>query len=147
MKLHELKYAKGSRKNRRRVGRGQGSGRGKTCGRGHKGQKARSGGNTPAWFEGGQMPLARRLPIKGFRSPCGRKYEIVNLRDLARSELEGTVTPEVLRACGIVKSSRKPIKVLAVGDVTKALDLKVNGISAKAREKIEAAGGTVELIK
>jgi large subunit ribosomal protein L15 len=93
------------------------------------------------------MPLARRLPIKGFRNPCRRRYEIVNLRDLERSELEGTVTPQVLRACGIVKSSKKPIKVLAVGEVSKALDLKVNRISAKAREKIVAAGGTVELIR
>ncbi len=147
MKLNELSPAKGARKNRKRVGRGSGSGHGKTSGRGHKGQKSRSGGNIPAWFEGGQLPLTRRLPIKGFTNYTRREYEVVNLSDLERSGLEGTVTIAVLRAAGIVTRSRKPVKVLAVGEVTKALDLKVNAISAKAREKIEAAGGTIELVK
>lgn len=147
MKLNELSPAKGARKNRKRVGRGTGSGLGKTSGRGHKGQKSRSGGNIPAWFEGGQLPLTRRLPIKGFTNYTRREYEVVNLSDLERSGLEGTVTIAVLRAAGIVTRSRKPVKVLAMGEVTKALDLKVNAISAKAREKIEAAGGTIELVK
>ena len=147
MKLNELSPAKGARKNRKRVGRGSGSGHGKTSGRGHKGQKSRSGGNIPAWFEGGQLPLTRRLPIKGFTNYTRREYEVVNLSDLERSGLEGTVTIAVLRAAGIVTRSRKPVKVLAMGEVTKALDLKVNAISAKAREKIEAAGGTIELVK
>jgi len=147
MKLNELSPAKGARKNRKRVGRGSGSGTGKTSGRGHKGQKSRSGGNIPAWFEGGQLPLTRRLPIKGFTNYTRREYEVVNLSDLERSGLEGTVTIAVLRAAGIVTRSRKPVKVLAMGEVTKALDLKVNAISAKAREKIEAAGGTIELVK
>lgn len=147
MKLNELSPAKGARKNRKRVGRGSGSGLGKTSGRGHKGQKSRSGGNIPAWFEGGQLPLTRRLPIKGFTNYTRREYEVVNLSDLERSGLEGTVTIAVLRAAGIVTRSRKPVKVLAMGEVTKALDLKVNAISAKAREKIEAAGGTIELVK
>jgi large subunit ribosomal protein L15 len=147
MKLNELSPAKGATKNRKRVGRGTGSGTGKTSGRGHKGQKSRSGGNIPAWFEGGQLPLTRRLPIKGFTNYTRREYEVVNLSDLERSGLEGTVTIAVLRAAGIVTRSRKPVKVLAVGEVTKALDLKVNAISAKAREKIEAAGGTIELVK
>ena len=147
MKLNELRPAKGSRKNRKRVGRGTGSGLGKTAGRGHKGQKSRSGGNIPAWFEGGQLPLTRRLPIKGFTNYTRREYEVVNLSDLERSGLEGTVTIAVLRAAGIVTRSRKPVKVLAMGEVTKALDLKINAISAKAREKIEAAGGTIELVK
>lgn len=147
MKLNELKSADGARKNKRRVGRGPGSGRGKTAGRGHKGQKSRSGGNIPAWFEGGQLPLTRRLPIKGFKNPCRREYEVINLSDIERSGLEGTVTVEVLRTAGIVTRSRKPVKVLAMGEVSKAVDLKVNAISAKAREKIEAAGGTVELVK
>ncbi|MCK4680879.1 50S ribosomal protein L15 [bacterium] len=147
MKLNELSPAKGATKNRKRVGRGTGSGTGKTSGRGHKGQKSRSGGNIPAWFEGGQLPLTRRLPIKGFTNYTRREYEVVNLSDLERSGLEGTVTIAVLRAAGIVTRSRKPVKVLAMGEVTKALDLKVNAISAKAREKIEAAGGTIELVK
>jgi len=147
MKLNELGPAKGARKNRRRVGRGQGSGRGGTSGRGHKGQKSRSGGSIPAWFEGGQLPLTRRLPIKGFKNPSRREFEVINLSDLERSGLEGTVTIAVLKAAGVVTGSRKPVKVLAMGEVTRALDLKVNAISAKAKEKIEAAGGTVELVK
>lgn len=147
MKLNELKHAKGARRKKRRVGRGQGSGRGKTSGRGHKGQKSRSGGQIPAWFEGGQMPIARRIPIKGFKSPNRRVFEIINLRDLDRSGLEGEVTVDVLRASGVVKGTKKPVKVLAVGDITKAVDLKVHAASAKAVEKITAAGGSVELIK
>lgn len=147
MKLNELKHAKGARRSRKRVGRGPGSGRGKTSGRGHKGQKSRSGGQIPAWFEGGQMPIARRIPIKGFKNPNRRVYEIVNLRDLERSGLEGDVTVDVLRASGVVKGSKKPVKVLAIGDITRALDLKVHAASAKAVEKITAAGGSVELIK
>lgn len=147
MKLNELRPAKGSTKKRKRVGRGHGSGSGKTSGRGHKGQKSRSGGNIPAWFEGGQLPLTRRLPIKGFTNYTRREYEVVNLSDLERSGLEGTVTIAVLRAAGIVTGSKKPVKILAMGEVTKALDLKVNAVSAKAKEKIEAAGGTIELVK
>ena len=147
MKLNELSPAKGARKNRKRVGRGTGSGTGKTAGRGHKGQKSRSGGSIPAWFEGGQLPLTRRLPIKGFTNLTRREYEVVNLRDLERSGLEGTVTIAVLRTAGIVTRSKKPVKILGMGEVTKALDLKVNAVSAKAREKIEAAGGSIELVK
>jgi large subunit ribosomal protein L15 len=147
MKLNELSPSKGARKNKRRVGRGQGSGRGGTSGRGHKGQKSRSGGNIPAWFEGGQLPLTRRLPIKGFKNPTRREYEVINLSDLERSGLEGTVTIAVLRAAGVVTRSKKPVKLLGMGEVTKALDLKINAASAKAREKIEAAGGSIELVK
>ena len=147
MKLNELNPAKGSRKNSRRIGRGHGSGRGGTSGRGHKGQKSRSGGNIPAWFEGGQLPLTRRLPIKGFKNPTRREYEVINVSDLERSGLEGEVTVAVLRAAGIVTRSKKPVKVLGMGEVTRALNLKVNAVSAKAREKIEAAGGNIELIK
>ena len=147
MKLNELSPAKGATKNRKRVGRGTGSGLGKTAGRGHKGQKSRSGGNIPAWFEGGQLPLTRRLPIKGFTNYTRREYEVVNLSDLERSGLEGTVTIAVLRAAGLVTRSKKPVKILGMGEVTKALDLKVNAVSAKAREKIVAAGGSIELVK
>jgi large subunit ribosomal protein L15 len=147
MKLNELSPAKGARKNRRRVGRGQGSGRGGTSGRGHKGQKSRSGGSIPAWFEGGQLPLTRRLPIKGFKNPTRKVYEVINLSDLERSGLEGTVTIAVLRAAGVVTRSNEPVKLLGKGEVTKALDLKINAVSAKAREKVEAAGGSIELVK
>jgi large subunit ribosomal protein L15 len=147
MKLNELTSARGARKNRRRVGRGEGSGRGGTSGKGHKGQKSRSGGSIPAWFEGGQLPLTRRIPIKGFKNPTRKRYEVINLRDLERSGLEGTVTVAVLKAAGVVTGSRKPVKVLGVGEVTRAMDLKVNAISATAKQKIEAAGGTVELVK
>ena len=147
MKLNELKSAEGARKTKRRVGRGPGSGRGKTCGRGHKGQKSRSGGSIPAWFEGGQMPLARRIPIKGFKSPNRREYEVINVRDLERSGLEGAVTPDVLRTSGVIGGGRRRVKVLGVGEITRALELKVHAISKTAREKIAAAGGTVELIR
>jgi len=147
MKLNELKSADGARKKKRRVGRGPGSGRGKTCGRGHKGQKSRSGGQIPAWFEGGQMPLARRIPIKGFKSLNKREYEIINVRDLEGSGLEGAVTPDVLRTSGIIGGGQRKIKVLGVGEITRALELQVHAISKTAREKITAAGGTVELIR
>ena len=147
MRLNELKPAEGSHKTKRRVGRGPGSGRGKTSGRGHKGQKSRSGGSIPAWFEGGQMPLSRRVPIKGFRNHTRKTYEVINISDLERSGLEGEVMVDVLRASGIVSGSKKPVKVLANGEISRSLSLKVNAISAKAREKVEAAGGTVELIK
>lgn len=147
MKLNELKHAEGARKNRKRVGRGQGSGHGRTSGRGHKGQKARAGGGIPAWFEGGQMPLTRRVPIKGFRNPTRVEYEVVNLKDLNRSGLEGEVTVEVLRASGVVTRGRKPVKILAMGEISRPMNLKVHAVSGKALEKITAAGGTVELIK
>ncbi len=146
MKLNELR-SPGARKRRRRIGRGQGSGRGGTSGKGHKGQKARSGGSVPPWFEGGQMPLARRLPIKGFKNPSRRAYEVINVSDLERSGLEGEVTVGVLRAAGVVTGSKKPVKLLATGEITRAIDLKIHAVSEKALEKITAAGGSVELIK
>jgi large subunit ribosomal protein L15 len=147
MRLNELKPAEGAHKSKRRVGRGPGSGRGKTSGRGHKGQKSRSGGSIPAWFEGGQMPLTRRVPIKGFRNPTRKTYEVINISNLEQSGLEGEVTVDVLRASGIISGSRKPVKVLANGEISRSLNLKIHAISAKAREKVETAGGTVELIK
>jgi len=147
MKLNELKPAEGARKKKRRIGRGPGSGSGKTSGRGHGGQKSRSGGSIPAWFEGGQMPLARRLPMKGFTNYTRKTFEVINVCDLERSGLEGEVTVDVLRASGVVRGTRGKVKVLANGEITRAITLKVNAISAKAREKVEAAGGTIELIK
>jgi large subunit ribosomal protein L15 len=147
MKLNELKSPRGARKRKRRIGRGQGSGRGGTSGKGHKGQKARAGGSIPPWFEGGQMPIARRLPIKGFKNPTRRVYEVINVSDLERSGLEGEVTVGALRASGVVTGTKKPVKVLGTGDISHAVHLKIHAVSKKALEKIEAAGGSVELIK
>jgi len=147
MKLNELKSPKGARKRRRRIGRGQGSGRGGTSGKGHKGQKARSGGSIPPWFEGGQMPLARRLPIKGFKNPTRRVYEVINVSDLEESGLEGDVTVAALRAAGVVTGSKKPVKLLGMGEITRAVNLRIHAASKTALEKIKAAGGSVELVK
>ncbi|MBD3367063.1 MAG: 50S ribosomal protein L15 [Candidatus Eisenbacteria bacterium] len=147
MKLNDLKHASGARKNRRRIGRGQGSGRGGTSGKGHKGQKSRSGGSIPPWFEGGQMPLARRLPIKGFKNPNRREFEVINIRDIERSGLEGDITVDVLRTSGVVTSGKKPVKLLGTGELSRAVNLKVHAVSASAKQKVEDAGGTVEIVK
>lgn len=145
--LSNLSRPEGARRTRRRVGRGPGSGRGKTSGRGHKGQKARSDGRVAAGFEGGQMPLYRRLPKRGFTNPFRRENEIVNLRDLKRIE-EDTITPEVLEAHRLVDLGKaRPIKILGNGTVNRQLTVRVHAISAGARSKIEAAGGSVELIE
>jgi large subunit ribosomal protein L15 len=141
--LSTLKPAPGSRQARKRVGRGPGSGLGKTSGRGHKGHKARSGGSTNPGFEGGQMPLYRRLPKRGFTNPFKITYLAVNLRDL--EAIEGTeITPEVLVAAGILKKASDPAKVLGHGEVTRALTVRGLKASASAVAKIEAAGGKVE---
>jgi len=141
--LHDLSPAKGSHRNRKRVGRGPGSGTGKTSGRGEKGQKARSGGSVHAYFEGGQMPLVRRIPKRGFSNQNRVEYQVVNVRDLDR--LEGKVDVVALRAAGLVGSARKPVKVLGQGELTKALEVEAHAFSKSAREKIEAAGGSVSL--
>ena len=146
MRLHELRPKSGAKKNRMRVGRGPGSGKGKTCGRGHKGQKCRSGAKSRSWFEGGQMPLQRRLPIRGFTNPCKVTYQVVSLSDLAERNLEGEVTPETLKENGIIKSLRKPVKILGTGELEKALDIKANAFSKTAMDKIEKAGGTATKI-
>lgn len=146
MKLHELKPAEGSRKERKRLGRGIGSGQGKTAGKGHKGQNARSGGGVRLGFEGGQTPLFRRLPKRGFTNINRKEYAIVNLDVLNRFE-EGTeVTPELLLETGIVSSEKAGIKVLANGSVEKKLTVKAHKFSSAAKEAIEAAGGTTEVI-
>jgi len=143
--LDNLSPAPGSRGKRKRVGRGHGSGSGKTAGRGHKGQKARSGASIPAWFEGGQMPLYRRVPKRGFKPISRREYQVVNVGGLA--DLEGSeFGPEELKARGLIASLRKPVKILGVGTVGRALTVRAHAFSATAREKIEADGGTVELI-
>lgn len=143
MKLHDLSPAKGSRRPRKRIGRGPGSGLGKTAGRGHKGQRSRSGFSQRRGFEGGQMPLVRRVPKRGFTNIFRREYAVVNVRDLAG--LEGEITPETLLENGLVRRG-KPVKVLADGELEKALTVKAHKFSAAARAKIEAAGGKCEVL-
>jgi large subunit ribosomal protein L15 len=149
MRLEDLRPAPGSTRERKRIGRGRGSGTGKTSGRGHKGLKARSGGGARPGFEGGQMPLYRRLPKRGF-TPHGGKTEfaLVNLRDLAaRFPADSVVDPDALVAKGLIKKAgRRAVKVLADGDIGHALVFKTHRISESAREKLVAAGGRVEVI-
>ncbi len=144
MDLSSLKPVKGSRKNRKRVGRGQGSGHGKTSCRGHKGQNSRSGGGTPPGFEGGQMPLQRRLPKRGFTNIFKKKYALVQVKDLCRFEKDSVVDPPALIKSGLVDSMHDGIKVLGNGDIDRPINLKVHAWSRTAEEKISAAGGTVE---
>lgn len=145
--LHNLSAAPGSNRNRKRLGRGPGSGTGKTSGKGHKGSKARAGHHGPGGgkpgFEGGQMPLSRRLPKRGFTNPFRVEYQIVGLDDLAKVS-GGEVTPETLAEAGVVRLSRGPIKVLANGDIGQAVTVRGVKVSGSAREKIVAAGGRVE---
>jgi large subunit ribosomal protein L15 len=146
MKLNELSPARGSRKTPRRLGRGVGSGRGKTAGRGTKGYNSRSGGGVRPGYEGGQMPLHRRLPKRGFANIFGKNIAVINIRDLARFD-KGTMVDEVaLVEAGLVKGKRDGIKLLGQGEIKHSLDVKVNLISKSAREKIEAVGGKVEAI-
>ncbi|WNS42815.1 50S ribosomal protein L15 [Paenibacillus sp. MMS20-IR301] len=146
MKLHELAPAPGSRKERNRVGRGPSSGNGKTSGRGHKGQNSRSGGGVRPGFEGGQNPLYRRLPKRGFINPTRKEYAIVNLEDL-NSFAEGTeVTPALLLETGVVSNTKSGIKILGNGELTVKLTVQANKFSQSAVEKIEAAGGKTEVI-
>jgi large subunit ribosomal protein L15 len=141
MRLHELSPAKGSKHAKKRVGRGPGSGTGKTSGRGEKGQKSRSGHAQRLGFEGGQMPLIRRVPKRGFTNIFKTEYEVVNLSQLA--DFEGDVTPETLAGRGLVRSGKR-VKVLGDGEVGKALKVTANKFSKSARAKIEAAGGSCE---
>ena len=146
MKLSELKPPEGAKKKRKRIGRGEGSGHGGTSTKGHKGYKARSGGKRSPGFEGGQMPLQRRLPKRGFKNPFRKEWEIVNLRDLAEFS-EGTVVDvEKLKASGFVKKVGCGVKILGEGEVTRPLTVRAHGFSLSARKKIEAAGGKVEVI-
>jgi large subunit ribosomal protein L15 len=146
MDLSNLSPAPGARKPRRRVGRGPGSGLGKTSGRGHKGKGARSGGNTAPGFEGGQMPLQRRLPKRGFRNPFRRTYAIVNLARLeACFDGGAAIDPEALAARGLVRAGR-PVKVLGTGELSKSLTVKAHAFSESAKARIAAAGGSTEVI-
>lgn len=147
MKLHELSPAEGSKKAFKRIGRGAGSGQGKTAGKGHKGQKARSGYSRRPGFEGGQMPLQRRIPKRGFNNIFATEYATVNVSALNdRFDDGATVDAESLVACGLVKKTLDGIKVLGKGEITKALTVKVNAVSESAKAKIEAAGGKVEVL-
>ena len=146
MKLHELKPAEGSRKVRNRVGRGIGSGNGKTSGKGHKGQNARSGGGVRPGFEGGQNPLFRRLPKRGFTNINRKEYAIVNLDALNRFEDGAEVTPAALLETGIVSKELSGIKILGHGTLNVKLTVKAHKFSASAKEAIENAGGTIEVI-
>ncbi len=147
MNLSDLKPAAGSSKNRKRVGRGDGSGHGKTACRGHKGQGARSGGGTRPGFEGGQMPLQRRIPKRGFHNPFRVEVSVINLSQLEAFPSGTEVTPELLALKGLVRGKNRRIKILGDGSVSKALNVKAHGFSAQAAAKIEAAGGKAELIK
>jgi len=149
--LGNLKYAPGARKKVKRIGRGVGSGHGKTAGKGHKGQRSRSGDQIRPWFEGGQMPLNRRIPKFGFKAPFRVEFQIVNVSTLGKLAedgklTDGVVTPEVLYKVGAVSKKSAPVKILGDGDLSKKLDVTANAFSATASEKIKAAGGTVQMI-
>ncbi len=146
MKLNDLAPAPKSTKNRKRLGRGVGSGQGKTAGRGYKGHKARSGGTTKPGFEGGQMPIQRRLPKRGFTNIFKKEYAIINLDDLQKFEQNSVVDEAVLIRAGIVKGKRAGVKLLGDGAINQALTIKVHKASRSAQAKIEAAGGKVEVI-
>ncbi len=145
MQLHDLAPAPGSRKNRKRIGRGPGSGMGKTSTKGHKGLKARSGGSVRPGFEGGQMPIYRRLPKRGFKNYAFRTHNaVLNVRDIDRFDDGAQITEDVLKEAGLVKGQIDGVKILGEGEVTKRFELKNILVSKAAKEKIETAGGSVE---
>lgn len=146
MKLHELRPAPGSDRPPKRVGRGIGSGHGKTCGRGHKGQKARAGGGVRPGFEGGQMPLQRRIPKRGFTNIFKAEFALVHLKDLNRFDDGTEVTPELLRQQRLARPNGLPVKVLGDGELTRRLTVKAHRFTRSAAEKIAAAGGRAEVI-
>jgi len=146
MRINDLSPAKGSKKKRKRVGRGPGSGHGKTSCRGHKGQKSRSGGGPRLGFEGGQMPLQRRLPKRGFTNIFKKHYSIINVKDLNRFKPNSTLNVEVLKEAGLVKKIKDGIKLLGNGEISHPVVIRVDRVSKTAKEKIQAAGGQVEVI-
>jgi large subunit ribosomal protein L15 len=146
MRLSELQPSPGAKHSKKRVGRGPGSGWGKTAARGYKGQNSRAGGGTKPGFEGGQMPLTRRIPKRGFNNIFRQPWSIVNIRDLNRFPADAVVDAAALRDAGLVKNQVQRIKVLGQGEVTVPLVVKVQGISSQARSRIEAAGGRVEVV-
>lgn len=146
MRINDLSPAKGSKKKRKRVGRGPGSGHGKTSCRGHKGQKSRSGGGPRLGFEGGQMPLQRRLPKRGFTNIFKKHYSIINVQDLNRFKPNSTLNVEVLKEVGLIKKIKDGIKLLGNGEISHPVVIRVDRVSKTAKEKIQAAGGQVEVI-
>lgn len=147
LRLGRLKPATGAKKNRKRLGCGPGSGHGKTCCRGHKGQKARSGAHIPAWFEGGQMPLQRRVPKRGFTNIFRVPRQVVNVRDLERFDANTEINAETLLDKGIIPNLNRPIKLLGEGELSKPVKVIVHACSKKAKEIVEKAGGEVQIIK
>ena len=145
MKLDSLKPAKGSVKDRKRIGRGHGSGFGKTSGRGHKGSGQRSGNKKRPWFEGGQMPLARRLPRRGFKNIFKEKFQIVNICDIVKIPNVSKVDSIVLNDNGLIRSALKPVKILGKGDIDIKISITASSFSETAKNKIENAGGTVNV--
>ena len=146
MDLSNLTGLSDTQKKRKRVGRGNGSGHGKTSGRGHKGQGSRAGGGTRPGFEGGQMPLQRRIPKRGFHNPFKKRYALINVGQLEALDAGSEVSPELLCDRGLVRSQRDGVKILGNGSLSKALTVKAHGFSSNAKEKIEAAGGRVEAL-
>ena len=147
MKLHELAPPRGAKKRRKRIGRGPGSGHGKTATKGHKGLLARSGGGKRPGFEGGQMPLVRRLPKYGFTNPFRQEYAVVNLKSLAGLETVDPITPEVLMRAGLIKRNHLPVKILGLGEVGRPMVVQAHRFSKSAEAKIQAAGGRAEVIR
>ncbi len=147
VEFYELKPFPNSKREKKRVGRGEGSGLGKTSGRGQKGQKSRTGYSKKLGFEGGQMPLYKRIPKRGFRNPFKKEYQIVNLFVLEKAKLTGDVTIDVLLEKKLIYSRDIPVKVLGLGNITSPIHLYVHAVSKPAREKIESAGGKIEIIK
>jgi large subunit ribosomal protein L15 len=146
MRLNDLAPEKGQRKSRKRIGRGVGSGSGKTAGKGSKGQNCRSGGGVRPGYEGGQMPIHRRLPKRGFKNHFKKTFAIVNVQDLNRFESQSVVDEVALIKCGLIKGDRDGIKMLGKGEVTVPVTVRINNISNSARQKIESAGGKIEVI-
>ena len=146
MKLNELRPPEGARKKRKRIGRGEGSGHGGTSTKGHKGYKARSGGNRSPGFEGGQMPLQRRLPKRGFKNPSRKEWSVVNLRDLSAFPDGAVVDVEGMKSSGLVKKVGFGVKILGEGELSHPLTVRAQAFSLSARKKIEAAGGKAEVI-
>lgn len=148
--LSNLKYAEGSKKKRKRVGRGEGSGHGEQSTRGMNGQRSRSGSKKRAWFEGGQMPLQRRVPKFGFTNIFKETYQVVNLNALQRianeKKIEKTINIEELKKLGLITSTKRPVKILGKGELKVNINLEVNAVSKSAKEKIESAGGSIKLI-
>lgn len=146
MKLNDLKPAAGSTKSKKRLGRGPGSGHGKTSAKGHKGQASRSGGTKAPWFEGGQQPLTRRVPKRGFTNIFRQEYSIVNLERLEKFDADAVITPQILHEAGVIKKKHQGVKILSDGALSKALVVSAHKFSKKSIEKIEAAGGRVEIL-